>query len=70
MRRDGDALEVWLRDHAPAVDPDDIKPRPLEELRPGGLGTFFIREAMDDCTYGNLGVCNGNYVRMTKRIVQ
>ncbi|HMM74688.1 MAG TPA: SpoIIE family protein phosphatase [Gammaproteobacteria bacterium] len=70
MRRDGEALEVWLRDHAPVVDPDDIKPRPLEELRPGGLGTFFIRAAMDDCTYGNLGACNGNYVRMTKRIVQ
>jgi len=70
MRRDGDALEVWLRDHAPAIDTDLIKPRPLEELRPGGLGTFFIREAMDDCTYGNLGACNGNYVRMTKRIAQ
>ncbi|MCC7122508.1 MAG: SpoIIE family protein phosphatase [Gammaproteobacteria bacterium] len=70
IRRDGDALEVWLRDRAPAVDPVDIKPRPLEELRPGGLGTFFIREAMDDCTYGNLGACDGNYVRMTKRIVQ
>lgn len=70
IRRDGDALEVWLRDHAPTVDPEDIKPRALEELRPGGLGTFFIREAMDDCTYGNLGESNGNYVRMTKRIVQ
>jgi len=70
MRRDGEALEVWLRDHAPVVDPDDIKPRALEELRPGGLGTFFIQEAMDECTYGNLGACNGNYVRMSKRIVQ
>lgn len=70
MRRDGAALEVLLRDHAPAVDIDGIQPRPLEDIRPGGLGTYFIREAMDDCTYGNLGACNGNYVRMTKRIVQ
>ena len=70
MRRDGGALEVLLKDSAPSVDLDEIKPRPLEELRPGGLGTFFIREAMDDCTYGNLGAGNGNFLRMTKRIVQ
>lgn len=70
VRRDDGMLEVVLRDSAPPVDPDEIRPRPLEDLRPGGLGTFFIREAMDDCTYGNLGGCNGNFVRMTKRIAQ
>ena len=70
VRRDDGMLEVVLRDSAPPVDLDEIRPRPLEDLRPGGLGTFFIRETMDDCTYGNLGGCNGNFVRMTKRIAQ
>jgi phosphoserine phosphatase RsbU/P len=68
MRREVDALEIVLRDFAPPVDPGGIKPRPLEELRPGGLGTFFIRETMDDCRYGNLCGRDGNFLRMTKKI--
>ena len=68
MRREGAALEVVIRDFAPPVDPCGIKPRPLEELRPGGLGTFFIRETMDDCRYGNLCGRDGNFLRMTKKI--
>ncbi len=61
-------LEVVLKDFAPPVDVDDIRPRRLEDVRPGGLGTFFIRQSMDDCTYGNLHDTCGNYLRMKKKI--
>ena len=30
------------------ADPSKIKPRKLEEIRPGGLGTHFIKMVMDD----------------------
>ena len=61
-------LEVVLKDFAPPVDVDDIRPRRLEDVRPGGLGTFFIRQSMDHCTYGNLHDACGNYLRMKKKI--
>ena len=32
-------------------DPKEIKPRALEEVEPGGLGTHFIRVVMDEVTY-------------------
>lgn len=64
----GDELEVLLTDFAEPVDPASFKPRNLEELRPGGLGTHFIHECMDDWALGHLdGEC-GNVLRMRKKI--
>jgi anti-sigma regulatory factor (Ser/Thr protein kinase) len=40
-------LEILLCDRGPAVDPSKFRGRPLEEIRPGGLGLYFIRQAMD-----------------------
>lgn len=55
------ALIFELLDHAPPVDKARIKSRSLEDVRPGGLGVYFIRQLMDEvdfCTppegYGNL----------------
>jgi len=42
---------VLLRDYGKTCDPEKIKPRPLEEIRPGGLGTHFIRTVMDEVKY-------------------
>ena len=64
----GDELEFHLRDFAAPVDPSSIKPRQFDELRPGGLGTYFIQEIMDDCIYGNLDEKEGNFLRMKKKI--
>lgn len=64
----GDELEFHLKDFAEPVDTSNIKPRALEELRPGGLGTHFIQEIMDDCIYGHLEGDRGNYLLMKKRI--
>jgi sigma-B regulation protein RsbU (phosphoserine phosphatase) len=64
----GTELVVNLRDFAPPIDPNKVRPRNLDELRPGGLGTHFIRELMDDCVYGHLDDQSGNVLRMRKKL--
>lgn len=46
-----DRMEFILEDWAPKVSPEAIRPRPLNEIRPGGLGTFFIYSFMDSCCF-------------------
>ena len=46
-----DRLEIILLDEGRQTDPENIKPRDLEDIRPGGLGVHFIREIMDEVTY-------------------
>ncbi len=65
----GEKLEVLLQDFADPIDPGHIKPRALEDIRPGGLGTHFIQQVMDEYSYGHLGDERGNFLRMVKRIV-
>lgn len=66
--RDGDRLEVRLTDFAPTVDPAFIKPRDLGDLRPGGLGTHFIRELTEEAAFVPPPAGAGNLLRMRKRI--
>lgn len=61
-------LEVLLEDFAPPVDLNRIAPRALDDLRPGGLGTHFIRTLMDECRYGHAEGGQGNWLCMTKRL--
>lgn len=68
IRRSAGALIVTLRDFAAPVDPATIRPRPLDDLRPGGLGTHFIYAIMDEVTFGRPPDGRGNLLRMTKRI--
>lgn len=68
MNDNGGEIEVVITDFADPVDFDDIKPREIDELRPGGLGTFFIKEIMDDCAYAHLQDRAGNVLRMRKRL--
>ena len=69
MRREGGNVVVLVRDFAERVDPGTIKPRALDDIRPGGLGTHFIREVMDEVTYTEPPEGGGNLLRMVKRIV-
>lgn len=68
MRIEGERLVVSLIDYAPPVDASRIHPRPLDELRPGGLGTHFMRCAMDDIAYLPPPPGAGNLLQMSKRI--
>jgi sigma-B regulation protein RsbU (phosphoserine phosphatase) len=45
-----------------------VKPRDLEDLRPGGLGTHFIREIMDATDFLRPAAGTGNVLRLRKRI--
>jgi sigma-B regulation protein RsbU (phosphoserine phosphatase) len=62
------AVDVTVRidDDAPAVDPNRIRARPLDELRPGGLGVHFIRQLMDDVRY-EPRPGGGNRLTMTRK---
>ena len=68
VRREGELLSVNLVDFAPPVNLAQIRPRPLEELRPGGLGTHFIKECMDRIEYRAPPPGAGNRLWMAKMI--
>jgi anti-sigma regulatory factor (Ser/Thr protein kinase) len=44
-------IRVMIEDEARQVEPDAIRGRDLEDIRPGGLGVHIIREVMDDARY-------------------
>ncbi len=44
-------LKIVIEDLATQVDPDDIQPRDLDDIRPGGLGVHIIREVMDEVNW-------------------
>ena len=60
-----DRLEFVLEDSGPKVQPEKVRPRPLNEVRPGGLGTFFMRCFMDRCSYDET-FTEGNRLRLVK----
>lgn len=68
IRQRGDDLILLLRDFADTADPGTIKPRDLDEVRPGGLGTHLIREIMDEVDYAAAPGDGGNLLRMIKRL--
>jgi len=57
-----------IEDHAPPINLGSVRPRDINDLRPGGLGTHFIREIMDDFRIGHLEGDVGNYLEMTKKV--
>ena len=67
LNNDGE-LELRLRDFADPVDPTRVKPRALDRVRPGGLGTHFIREIMDDVSFRTPPEGRGNLLIMRKRL--
>ena len=51
-------LEILLCDRDPEVDASKLKGRPLEEIRPGGLGMHLIHQAMDTVEFTGKGPTN------------
>lgn len=68
IAREGKELVIFLKDFAPTVDPSTVRPRNLEDIRPGGLGTHLIREIMDEVAFLEPPSTGGNVLRLVKRI--
>lgn len=65
---DGSGLEFRILDSAPPVDPCCVRPKPLGEIRAGGLGVALIDSVMDDWTLSARADGSGNRLIMHKRI--
>lgn len=68
LRREQGEFHVLIRDFAVPVDETKIKPRALDDVRPGGLGVHFIREVMDGMDYLPPPDGQGNLLRLKKII--
>ncbi len=63
----GGKLTIKIRDYGETPDVEKIKPRAIKDVRPGGLGTHFLREVMDNVDYDtSLGV--GTLLTLTKKL--
>lgn len=61
-----ECAEFVLVDRGQSVPPEKIRGRPLEEVRPGGLGTHIIAQIMDQVSYEPLP--GGNRWKLVKRL--
>ena len=66
-QKNGAGLIVTLRDQGKQVDPEVIKGRDLEDIRPGGLGVHIIQTVMDHVEYSCLEE-GGMQLRMIKYV--
>lgn len=57
-------IEVLLEDEGVAVNPSKLKGRPLDEIKPGGLGLHFMRQSMDEVEFSRKH--GKNQLRMVK----
>ncbi|HTR00287.1 MAG TPA: ATP-binding protein [Candidatus Acidoferrum sp.] len=46
----------------------EMKPRPLDEIRPGGLGCHIINQVMDEVVLLDRGGQSGNVLELRKRV--
>ena len=44
-------LEISFFDKGKPVEKNKIKHRAIDDIKPGGLGTFFIKQIMDDAVF-------------------
>ena len=63
----GAALEVELRDWGTPVPPEQIRPRDLADVRPGGPGVHIMKNCMDEVSYAPAPE-GGTLLKMIKRL--
>ncbi len=59
------AIRIVIEDEARQVDPEAIRSRDLDQVRPGGLGVHIIRSVMDEVTYERRTDAGGLGMRLT-----
>jgi sigma-B regulation protein RsbU (phosphoserine phosphatase) len=65
-RIDG-GIRILIADDAPPVTMADLRPRDLEAVAPGGIGTHLIRAVMDEVRYVSPQEADGNVLELIKR---
>ena len=65
--KDGN-LEIGFFDKGKAVVPQNVQHRKLDDIKPGGLGTFFIKEIMDAAVFKKDQKGWVNHLVLTKKI--
>ena len=60
-------LTMELFDKGKPVVPENIKPRKLDDIKSGGLGTFFIGQIMDEVIFKTTKVDWVNHLILIKR---
>ena len=61
-------LEIGFFDKGKAVIPENIQHRKLDDIKPGGLGTYFIKQIMDDAVFKKDEQQWVNHLVLTKKI--
>ena len=61
-------LEIGFFDKGKAVIPENIQHRKLDDIKPGGLGTFFIKQIMDAAVFKKDQKECVNHLVLTKKI--
>jgi len=64
-----DRIEFVLEDAGPKVSPEVLQPRSVDEVRPGGLGTFFIKCFMDETRFEE-DLPEGNRLKLVKYLTR
>ena len=65
--KDGN-LEIGFFDKGKPVVPENIQHRKLDDIKPGGLGTFFIKQIMDAAVFKKDQKGWVNHLVLTKKI--
>ena len=61
-------LEIGFFDKGKAVVPENVQHRKLDDIKPGGLGTFFIKQIMDAAVFKKDQKGWVNHLVLTKKI--
>ena len=59
-------LKIDLYDKGKPAIPQNIKPRKIDDIKPGGLGTFFIGQIMDEVIFKTSASDWVNHLILTK----
>ena len=65
---DNGELEIGFFDKGKAVVPGNVQHRKLDDIKPGGLGTFFIKQIMDAAVFKKDEKGWVNHLVLTKKI--
>ena len=65
--KDGE-LEIGFFDKGRAVDQNNVRHRKIDDIKPGGLGTFFIQQIMDAVVFKEGEKPWINHLVLTKKL--